>query len=144
MGSHRDRAHSVFACVGSRRDRGHSAMKNAKYCGDFVIGLFKCVGSRRDRGHSAVKNAKIVGILQLGPVSSDASRPYNWIQENCMAVHIDAPVWHESVVGPLETGPSVTLPWRPACGEEKAQAAARRVNYGLTRSDACSAVIASV
>ena len=65
MGSHRDRAHSVFACVGSRRDRGHSAVKTAKYCGDFVIGLFKCVGSRRDRGHSAVKNVKIVGILHV-------------------------------------------------------------------------------
>ena len=66
MGSHEDRPHSLFACVGSRRDRGHSAMKNTKYCGDFVIGLFKCVGSRRDRGHSAVKSAKDCGDSAIG------------------------------------------------------------------------------
>jgi len=45
----------------------------------------------------------------------------NWIEENCVAVAVDAPVWDDTNSGHVATGPSVAHPWRPApAGDEGA------------------------
>ena len=55
----------------------------------------------------------------------------NWIEENCIAVCIDQPVWqqtqrrwHRRIAEVLATGPSVERPWRPAPASETVAPAA--------------------